>query len=297
MTLLRSWLHSLTLFLPRRLFPLVGAVVQSLGTIYQYLWPYLLACTAISATGPLMNVAHSSAPTQLTFNLVNGLLGTLLQIIILSALLHPTHERNFRCYMGHIRSHWLVLLLPFMVVLLAMPIVFVGVMIAFLFIGIFGGLKQYTSAPESCTELGCPLPASVDPAAVKLQSTTAVNNILATMSPSIKAATYTAATTGFVLAACMQFAAIFYLEDTPGFGKLMRALGKSLGLLFRNLPFFTLFFAMQVIPLIGSGMFQRIVTFSLTSPVFRLASAFATPLLFTPLAIALNLQIYRALRQ
>jgi len=294
MSLFRSWLHSLTLFLPRRLFPLIGATLQSWGRIYLQLWHYMLGYTAISASVVLINLPTQSAQEKLA-SLVVGLLGALLQITILSALLPSAQEKNFGYYMSRIRSHWLAILLPLVVLLIAMPLAFITMMLVIFMIGVFSGAKQPTPTPQ-CTELGCPPPLPADTTAAGLQGQ-AVATDPSTLESGVKTVVYALGAVSFVLATYMQFATIFYLDDTPGFGKIMRALGKAFGLLFRNLPFFALFFAIQLMPLVSTGALQKILILSQLSFKFRLATTMINPLVITPLALALNMQIYFALRR
>jgi len=292
MSLLQSWANSLALLTPRRLLALLSATLQSFATLYLHLWPYLLVGSLATATATWLTPTTPSHGTLLPLLLVGTvsmIVGSMLQIVILSALLPSSQPKNFAYYLHKIRTYWHLFLLPLLLVVLLMPAIIIITILAMLMIYIQSS-RTPVWAQQPCVGPDCP---ASPPAADALTGIEAAPLSAAGQ----ETITNYAFAISYPLGIFFYLAIIIFLESSPGLGSLTRALGKALKMMWRNLPFFLVITAMQIVPLLATGILQKIAMFSVLAPEMRALYSGVNALVLSPLVAALTVQIYKALHQ
>jgi len=272
MTLLQSWKNSLTIFLPRRLFPLLGSTLQSLGTLYQLAWPYILGYAVAVSTLAIFRTP-TEEPAMLSLPVILGIIaslaGAILQMLLITMLLPSSQGQPFAYYRARIKSHWLLLLLPFIAMLILAPVMTAVILWLILMASV------YTKYSTSSTALALQqLPFSPE----------AHIHVAAT----IMAVAYT-------LGLYLYITMIFYLDGMPGYGKLMRAMADAFKLFWRNLPLVLILLVPQLV-LVFASISHLLLTPAMFSPTLRAIYTATHALIVIPIVLSILVNLYTTLR-
>jgi len=294
MSLLRSWAHSLTLLLPHRLFGLLFGTIRSMGTIYKELWLYILAYTGLVAivkfnvpsTGETIVVSPTS-PIFIGMTLII-VLGFVLQLLAFAAALPADEPKNFSFYTRRLVSRWPLFLLFLLQAFITLPVAFVVAVVAsFIERAInFTPTSIWTYQYET-------LDGNLESPRAKFDINLFGYEFQRVGFEALALATVANQIVNLYIGLTMAA----YLDGTGGFGNFMRALGRAIKLILCNLPFVSLWLAVQVgVILLNIGWLHKtsIQAALLTEGRVDIA-ALASLLIFVPLSVALTVEIYKAL--